>query len=97
MFTLEDQQRRLQARLCLEATRFPIPFIVSRSSEWPGRTKIMYLNTSINNKLKEKLVSKSLSDDDYARRSTIWLDVWRAYPPTGRRVLSTPRPGTWHR
>lgn len=25
MFTLEDQQRRLQARFCLEATRFPIP------------------------------------------------------------------------
>lgn len=42
---------------------------------WPDRTKIIYLNTSINSKLKEKLVSKSLPDDDYAKWTRKVQDV----------------------
>jgi hypothetical protein len=66
---------------------------------WPNHTKIIYLNTSINSKLKEKLVSKSLPDDDYAKwtRKVQDVAVWRAYLRTGLRVLPTPRPDTWLR
>jgi hypothetical protein len=42
---------------------------------WPDRTKIIYLNTSINSKLKEKLVSKSLPDDDYTKWTKKVSDV----------------------
>jgi zinc knuckle protein len=42
---------------------------------WPDRTKIIYLNNSINSKLREKLVSKSLPDDDYTKWTRKVQDV----------------------
>jgi hypothetical protein len=42
---------------------------------WPDRTKTIYLNNSINSKLREKLVSKSLPDDDYAKWTRKVQDV----------------------
>ena len=42
---------------------------------WPDPTKIIYLNNSINSKLREKLVSKSLPDDDYTKWTRKVQDV----------------------
>jgi hypothetical protein len=42
---------------------------------WPDRTRIIYLNNSINSKLREKLVSKSLPDDDYPKWTRKVQDV----------------------
>ena len=76
----EDRQARQTAgdqlsRMRMGATQFfadylqDFEFKLSQCDGlgWPDRTKNIYLNTSINDKLKEKLVSKSLPDDDYAK------------------------------